>query len=587
MTNGIQGGAGKADWSTYRRLFAYVKPYVPRLIVGTFCGILFAGSTTGMLFALKYTMSRLFSPDVMTVGQMLFVASWLPLFAVFRGIGQYLSTYFIEWVGNRVVMDLRLRLFNHLQELSVGFFTQSRTGELISRTANDTMMVERAVSTVLADLIREPFSLLGMIGFVLWLDLRLALISLILFPICIVPVLMFGRKVRRFAKEGQQKLADLVSVMQEAVTGVRIVRAFGMEGYEIERFRDKARSVFNRVMRVTRAKESVEPIIVLISALALALVLLYARWTQMSQADLIAFGAALVAMYDPAKKIGKMQMVIQQSSASADRIFELLDAPVTVAEKTGAVDFSEGVKRVAFENVSFSYDDAPILQDVNFSVGAGQLVALVGSSGAGKSTLVSLLPRFYDATAGRILLNWRDIRDLTLKSLRQQIGIVTQETILFNDTVANNIAYGSRDATRAEIETAAKRAHAHDFILEMAQGYDTAIGERGLRLSGGQCQRLAIARAILRNPPILILDEATSALDTESERQVQAALDELMSGRTVFAIAHRLSTIMHADRILVLHKGRVVEDGTHKELLEKGGVYKYLYDLQFKDEEGQ
>ncbi|MFH0953084.1 MAG: ABC transporter ATP-binding protein [Verrucomicrobiota bacterium] len=576
---GIRG----SEWETYRRLFRYVYPYFPRLLLGAVFGLLFAGSTTGMLAALKGTIARIFDPGTMSLKATLAVAALLPLFATIRGIGYFLSTYFIEWVGNRVVMDLRVQTFDHLQELSVMYFTGSRTGELISRTTNDTSMVERAVSTVLSDLIREPFTLIAMVGFAFWLDPRLALISFVLFPVCIIPVALFGRRVRQFTKEGQQKLADLVSILQETLTGVRIVKAFGMEDYERKRFNTGARSVFSRTMRVTRARASVEPIIVFISVVGLSLVLVYARWAHMTVDKFFAFGAALVALYDPVKKLSKVQMSIQQSSAAAERIFEVMDAEITVKDQQGASEFAGPVQHVQLEDVTFTYDAAPVLSRISLSVDAGQLVALVGSSGAGKSTLVSLLPRFYDVTSGRILINGQDIRGFTLKSLRGQIGIVTQETFLFNDTVSSNIAYGHTEASRDAIVQAARRAHAHDFILEMPEGYDTVVGERGVRLSGGQCQRLAIARAILRNPPILILDEATSALDTESERQVQAALDELMAGRTVFAIAHRLSTIMHAHRIVVLDKGVIVEEGTHRELLERGGVYKYLYDLQFKD----
>jgi subfamily B ATP-binding cassette protein MsbA len=392
--------------------------------------------------------------------------------------------------------------------------------------------------------------------------------------------------VRRFAKEGQQKIADLMSTLQETVTGVRIVKAFGMEQYEIGKFRDQCRAVFHRAIRVTRAKASVEPIIVFISVVGMSLVLIYARWSSMPQESFVAFLAALVAMYDPVKKLSRIHVSIQQSSGAADRIFELLDTEVTVKEQPQAKAFDEPVKTVTFDHVSFAYDETPVLQDVSFTVNAGQCIALVGSSGSGKSTMVGLLPRFFDVTGGKVLINGNDIRTLTIASLRKQIGIVTQETFLFNDTVANNIAYGQTDASRSAIEEAARRARAHDFIEAMPERYDTVIGERGVRLSGGQCQRLSIARAILRNPPILILDEATSALDTESERQVQAALNELMAGRTVFAIAHRLSTVTHADLILVLDKGRIAETGSHQELLQRGGLYKYYYDLQFADSNG-
>ena len=574
-------GSGQ-EWNTYRRLIRYAYPYVTRLLVGTVFGILCGGSTVGLLLSLKKTLATIFDPQSLPWPVIVATVVLLPLFGLLLGVGNYLSTYFVTWVGNRVVMDLRAELFAHIHQLPLLYFSQSKTGELISRTINDTLQIERAVSAVMIDLVREPFVLVASVGYLFWLDARLALLSLILFPVCIVPVAFFGRRVRRFAREGQQKLADITSILQETITGAKIVRAYGMEKNESDRFNGQVKAVFGRVMKVTRASAAIDPIVVSISFVGLSLALVYARWVGMTFDQFFTFGAALVMMYQPVKKISKLNIAIQQGSGSADRIFELRDVPV-VKDADRAVDFDETVRTIEFRGVSFAYGDEPVLKDVGFTVSAGQCIAFVGNSGSGKSTLVGLLPRFFDVQSGQVLINGRDSRAFTLKSLRRQIGIVTQETILFNDTVSGNIAYGQTSASRVAIEEAACRAHAHEFIVQMPQGYDTVIGERGLRLSGGQCQRLAIARAILRNPPVLILDEATSALDTESERQVQAALDELMTDRTVFAIAHRLSTIMHADMILVLDKGSIVERGTHQELLDRGGLYKYLYDLQFRD----
>ena len=583
MSNAAAGNPKRDDWATYRRLLRYAAPYKGRIIAGILFGVLFGGSTTGALVALKETLASVFNPESFGLGAVLAVAMLLPVFGLARGLGDYFSTYLLEWVGNRVVLDLRMALFTHLQELSIAFYGHARTGDLISRTTNDTQLVERAVSTVLSDIAKQPFTLVGMIGLLLYLDWKLAVISLVIFPVCILPVAMFGRKVRRSAREGQEKMADLVGILEENVTGARIVKAFGMEPYEINRFLERCRGVFSRAMRVTRARAAVEPIIVFISLIGFALILLYARWQQLTFAEFFTFGAALVAMYEPVKKLSKIHLSIQQSSAAADRIFELLDQPVRVTQSAAARPFSDQVARIAFESVSFAYDDRPVLRDIAFEARRGACVALVGSSGSGKTTLVSLLPRFYDVTDGRILINGIDIRDLTRESLRRQIGLVTQETILFNDTVAHNIGYGTTGASREAIEDAARRANAHEFIAALPEGYDTVIGERGNRLSGGQRQRLAIARALLRDAPILILDEATSALDTESERLVQSALDTLMTGRTVFAIAHRLSTIQHADLILVLEQGRIIERGPHRELLAAGGAYKRLYDLQFRE----
>ena len=577
--------AARSEWSTYRRLIAYARPYTGRLVVGIGFGIVFGGSVTGLLMGLQKTLTTVFGAEPPSLNAVLMVAAVLPVVALVRGLGDFMSTYLIEWVGNRVVFDLRTQLFQHVQELSLGFFGRIKTGDVISRITNDTALVERAVAVVLGDLAKQPFALLSAIGYLVYLDGRLALISLVLFPICIIPVALFGRKVRRSAREGQQRVADLVSIIEENILGVRIVKAFGMEPYEIARFGERCRGVFSRAMKVTRAKASVEPIIVFISLSGCSLVLLYAHWARMSFSEFFVFGVAMVVMYDPVKRLSKVHLNIQQSSAAADRIFEMLDEPIQVKEKSGALAFSEPLQAVRFENVTFSYGEASVLKGISFAAGRGQVVALVGSSGSGKTTLVSLLPRFYDVTGGCLRINDHDVRDLTLASLRRQIGIVTQETVLFNDTVARNIAYGQENPSRDAIVDAARRANAHDFIEALPEGYETVIGERGMRLSGGQRQRLAIARALLRNPPILILDEATSALDTESERLVQGALDALMAGRTVLAIAHRLSTVQHADCILVLDQGAIAESGTHTELLARGGLYKRLYEMQFQEPE--
>ena len=557
--------AVRNEWSTYRRLIRYARPYSARLVTGIGFGIVFGGSITGLLVGLQKTLTTVFGDEPPSLRAVLAVAMLLPLVALVRGIGDFMSTYLIEWVGNRVVFDLRTQLFKHLQDLSLGFFGRVKTGDVISRITNDTALVERAVAMVMSDLAKQPFVLISAVGYLIYLDGTLALISLVLFPICIIPVALFGRKVRRSAREGQQRVADLVSIIEENILGVRIVKAFGMEPYEIGRFAERCRGVFSRAMKVTRARASVDPIIVLISVTGCSLVLMYAQWVHMSFAEFFVFGVAMVVMYEPVKRLSKVNLNIQQSSAAADRIFELLDEPILVTEKAGALAFQEPLQTVRFDKVSFSYGEAPVLQEISFTAARGQVVALVGSSGSGKTTLVSLLPRFYDVTGGRICINQHDVRDLALASLRRQIGIVTQETVLFNDTVARNIAY------------------AHEFIEALPEGYETVIGERGMRLSGGQRQRLAIARALLRNPPILILDEATSALDTESERLVQGALDALMAGRTVLAIAHRLSTVQHADCILVLDQGRIAESGTHAELLARGGLYQRLYEMQFSD----
>jgi ATP-binding cassette, subfamily B, bacterial MsbA len=573
----------RADWGTYRRLVRYVLPYRRRLAAGFLCGIVFGGSTVGALSAVPRVLERFFDLNTpMSWRAVAAISALLIAMVLARGVGSYFSATLIQWVGNRVVMDLRVEAFRHLQDLSVAYYDTSKTGEMISRTVNDATLLERAVSTVISDLARQPILFVGALGYLFYLNWRLALVSLILFPLCLVPIFWFGRRVRVAGREGQQRLADIVSIMQEAIGGVRIVKAFGMEAHEEARFARECAAFFRRVMRVVRSKALIEPIIFMISALGLVLTLSYARQTGMSLNAFLGFGLALIVLYDPIKRLSKIHLAIEHSCAAADRLFEILDTPCLVTDRPGAKPLALPVREIRFEHVEFAYAETPVLVDIDLTVPAGEMIALVGGSGAGKTTLVNLLPRFFDVTGGRLLVNGVDVRELTLESLRRQIGVVTQETFLFNETVAANIAYGKPGATQAEIETAARRAHAHEFVVGMDRGYETMVGERGVRLSGGQRQRLAIARAILRNPPILLLDEATSALDTESERLVQEALEELMQGRTVFAIAHRLSTIVSADRIVVLDRGRIVELGTHQRLLAAGGAYRRLYELQFQ-----
>jgi subfamily B ATP-binding cassette protein MsbA len=513
----------------------------------------------------------------------LFFVFLLPLLGFARGLAEYCCNYFVQWVGNRVVMDLRDAMFAHLNRLSLGYFVQGRTGEAISRVTNDTSVVQGAVSTVVEDLAKQPITFLFAVGVMLYRDVTLTAVSLVVFPVCILPVILFGRRVRRYARESQQRIADLVSILQESIACVRIVKAFGMEQHEQRRFHEQNHLFFSRIMKVTRARAAVEPIIVFITTIGISLMLLYVRAVEMSPGSFMSFALAMFMLYEPVKKLSRIHLQIEQAAASGERILAVLDEPIEVNDAEGAVPFGGGVQSVAFRDVSFNYGDKPVLDHVSLNVAAGTRVAIVGGSGAGKTTLVSLLPRFYDPVEGRVEINGRDIRGFTLVSLRQQIGLVTQDTVLFNESVANNIAYGTSNASREAIIEAAKRANAHDFISTMPNGYDTVIGELGSRLSGGQRQRLAIARAMLRNPPIMLLDEATSALDTESERLVQSALNELMRDRTVFAIAHRLSTVINSDLILVMDQGRIVQSGRHEELLAQGGIYKRLYDLQFSD----
>lgn len=569
--------------STYMRLIRYARPYMSRLVLGGICGVVFAGSTVGILPVLQKVLGRFFdTTQPLTIRSTLIIGGALVVIVFVRGVGQYFNRYLIEWVGNRVVMDLRVRTFMHLQSLPVGYYNATQTGEMISRTVNDSMMLERAVSTVLTDVIRQPIVLVGTAVYAITRDWRLATAALLVFPLCLVPVLGFGRKVRKASRQGQERLSEIISIMQESIRGVRIVKAFCMEAREEDRFRNACRVFFGRMMRVVRAKALIEPVVVLLSAVGLVLALMYASKLGMPWNEFITMAIALVMLYDPVKRISKIHLNIEQSSAAADRIFEILDTPVQVTDEPGAVPLEGPVESIHFDHVNFSYGTEPVLQDVELEVRAGERIALVGGSGAGKTTLVNLLPRFFDVTGGAVRINGEPIQRYTLRSLRLRMGIVTQDTFLFNDTVAANIAYGCPNAPQEKIETAARRAYAHDFIMALPKGYETQAGELGMLLSGGQRQRLAIARAILNDPEILILDEATSALDTESERMVQRAIDELVTGRTVFAIAHRLSTIRNCDRIIVLDRGNIVEVGTHDSLIAQNGLYKRLHAMQFE-----
>ena len=565
-----------------RRLYAYSLKYRGRLLLGMLFGLIGGGSVFGMLMELEDTTNKAFDFATGNPRSLFLTSIALLIFFLARGLGHYFSIYFINWVGFKVVEELRRECFAKLQRLQLGYYSRHSSGELISRVINDTTQVQHAVSGVVADIVQQPFALLAALGYMVYKDWMLALLSLVVFPICVAPVILFGRKVRKYSRQSQEYLADLSAVLQENTSGVRVVKAFGMEAHEERKFDRENRGVFGRLIKMVLARNINQPLMEFVSALGIVGLLIYAGVTEMKVGGFLAFAAAMGLMYHPAKMLSKVHMEIQKAMGSAERIFTLLDEPVDVVEKPYGARLREPVREITFEKVCFSYGDGPVLHDIDLTVKAGEKVALVGSSGSGKSTLVSLVPRFYDPTAGAVRVNGTDLRDFSFDGLRSHIALVTQDTFLFNDTIANNIAYGQKTADLERIRAAAIKANALSFIEELPEGFDTRVGERGGRLSGGQKQRLAIARAIYRDAPILILDEATSSLDNESERQVQAAIDEMMKGRTSFAIAHRLSTIQHADRILVLEAGRIVEQGAHTDLMALNGVYRRLYDLQFQ-----
>ncbi len=505
-----------------------------------------------------------------------------------KGLGAYLSAYLMTDVGQRVVRDIRNQMFGHVLGQSAAFFSRRSTGQLLSRVNNDVNQVQQVVSQTIGDLIREGFALVAYTGLLFYHDARLALVSLTGAPVLIYPLVRLGQRVRKRGRLSQEQLEHLTHITTEAFAGQRIVKAFGAEAREQARFEEASHRVYRTNMKVTSTVSALPPLMEWLGGIAVAGMLWYGASQigqgRLTMGEFMLFVTTLFLMYEPIKRLSRVNATLQQALAAAQRIFELLDTHTEVVDRDGAVEMPRPRRGVEFRDVSFAYADRDrrtVLDGVSFRVDAGEMVAIVGLSGAGKTTLINLLPRFYDVTGGAILIDGLDVREATIASLRTHVGLVTQETVLFDDTVAHNIAYGRPDASRDEVVAAARAAHAHEFVAMLPDGYDTRIGERGSRLSGGQRQRLAIARALLKDPPILILDEATSALDAESERLVQDALQTLMRNRTSFVIAHRLSTVRSAHRIVVLEQGRIAEMGRHDELLARpGGVYNRLYALQ-------
>jgi len=566
------------------RLLRYARPYRLRLAAAAAWMLLYGAASA----YLAYLVRDVFDKVLRTGSEVGLVAASIIVAYVLKGLGSYFSTFLMADVGQHVVMDVRNTLYRHILGQSAGFFARRTTGQLMSRITNDVGQIQHTVSETIGDLLRESLALVGYVSLLFYLDYRLALVCLTGAPLVMYPLVHLGQRLRKTTRLSQEELERMSHVSAEAFTGHRIVKAFGSEPREAARFAGVARRLFRANMRVTAVLSSLPPIMELLGGFGMAAALWYGSREilsgQMTPGEFTSFCAALFLMYGPAKKLSRVNASIQQSIAASERIFEMLDTHTEVQDRPWAVPLARVARSIEFRDVSFNYDDDRahrILRGVSFTVGVGQMVAIVGRSGAGKTTLANLIPRFYDVTGGAILIDGVDIRDVTLKSLRDQIGLVTQETVLFDDTIANNVAYGAPQADRARIEAAARAAHAHEFISVLPGGYGTVIGERGQRLSGGQRQRLAIARALLRDSPILILDEATSSLDSESELLVQEALATLIMNRTSLVIAHRLSTVRRADLIVVLERGRIVETGRHEELLSRaGGAYAKLYALQ-------
>lgn len=514
------------------------------------------------------------------------------LLAVFlvKSIFGYVQTFLMVTIEQRVIRDLRNGLFSKLCELSLSFFHGRRTGQLMSRITNDVMLVRRALVATLANLFRESLLTVVFLALAILISWRLALITFVVLPPIILVITKVGRRLRKRSARIQEKMADISSTLEEAISGIRVVKAFGMEGYERRRFFKQTAEYFRRTIRLEILAALAGPLTEYLGVAGAVVVLWFGGRQVLIEATVtpdlfLMFLAAALSTLTPLRKLSRANNELQVGLAAASRIFTILDTESEIASRPGAARVESFDDRIVYEGVGFRYSTGgDVLSSIDIEIAKGEIVAIVGPSGAGKSTLLDLLPRFYDPVEGRIMIDGRDLRDTELASLRRLLGIVTQETILFNDTARNNIAYGLEGARDEEIVAAAKAANAHTFISSMPEGYDTEIGERGVKLSGGERQRMAIARAFLKNPPILIFDEATSSLDTESERLVQEAIEHLLTGRTVLVIAHRLSTIRNADRIVVLDEGRIVETGSHQELMDLGGLYRHLYDMQFRDE---
>jgi len=569
--------------TTLRRLFAYATPYRGRMFWAVLGMIVYAVGSAGLAYLIKPIFDNVL-PKQQDVGR---IAWAIVVVYLLKGIGSYVSSYLMADVGQRVVMDLRNGLYRHILNQSASFFAHGATGRLLSRISNDVGQVQQAVSETVGDLARETLALVGYAALLFYYDARLTIVCLTGAPLIVYPLSRLGQRVRRTTRRSQEALEQISHLSTEAFTGHRIVKAFATEGHEAEKFNRAGYHLFRTNMKVTAALSSLPPLMELFGGFGMAAALVYGSRQiaggNLTPGQFALFIGTLFLMYGPLKKLSRVNANLQQAIAASERIFEMLDTHTEVVEQPGAPPIAPFAHTIEFRDVGFGYEDGPgrILRHVSFSVRAGQMIAIVGRSGAGKTTLVNLLPRFFDVSSGMILIDGVDIRQVSIASLRQQIGIVTQDTVLFDDSIARNIAYGSVHATPPQIEAAARAANAHDFITPLPAGYDTMIGERGQRLSGGQRQRVAIARALLKNAPILVLDEATSALDTESELLVQEALANLLMNRTSFVIAHRLSTIRRADAIVVLEHGRVVEIGRHEELLANPeGTYSTLYQLQ-------
>ncbi|MFP4474988.1 MAG: lipid A export permease/ATP-binding protein MsbA [Desulfatibacillaceae bacterium] len=566
------------------RLLEMIRANAGKLALAMFCMLIMAATQAATAFLVKPVLDDIFvkkDEHMLTILPLVVIGLY-----VMRGVAYYGQNVLMTRTGESIIKTLRDNLYDRMMDLDLSFFQGEKTGALMSRVTNDVTVIRGLVSRAVTSALRDFFTVLGLTFVIFYRDWKMAIFALVVLPAAFYPIYWFGRKVRKAATGVQEGMADVSSILQETFSGNIIVKAFNMEAYEKRRFFEHTDRVFNMEMRAIIAKSLSSPIMEILAGLGIAFVMWYGGYQvirgESTPGTFFSFMAAVLMLYDPVKKISYLNNDLQEGLAAADRVFDVIEREPAIQEKPDAVDLGQGPHTIKFENVSFRYEENWVLRDANLTVRPGEVVAIVGTSGGGKSTLVNLVPRFFDVTEGRVTIDGHDVRDLTVSSLRNEIAIVTQSPILFNDTIRNNIAYGNRDADDAAIEQAAKDAYALDFIKRLPQGLESNVGELGARLSGGEKQRMCIARALLKDAPILILDEATSSLDTESERIVQKALDNLMQGRTAFVIAHRLSTVRKVDRILVVVNGEVVEEGNHEELMARGGEYSKLHAMQFE-----
>ena len=569
----------------YRRLLRYLRPYRRSFFVALLFMSVFAGTTGGVALLVKPVIDEIFIKKLTSMLWAL-TAAIVGLYLL-KGWASYMQAFTMKKIGQAVVRDLRDDLFAHLQRLSLSFFHGQSTGGIISRFISDIFLVQESVTIALARILRESLTVLCLLGVVFYRDWRLAAIAVLVLPAAIYPIVRFGRTARRVGKKSQVKMGSLSTILHENVTGAKVVRAFTMEDAEKRRFGEENHRLYDLYVKMKRVESMSPAIMEVLGSLGVAGVILYGGHRViggvMTPGTFFSFLAAVLLLYEPVKRLASVNTRIQEALAASDRIFTLMDTEPEIVDRPGAALLPAVSRDIEFRGVFFRYQRDEILRDINLTLKLGEKVAIVGPSGVGKSTLVNLMPRFFDPVGGAVLIDGTDIRDVALSSLRAQVGLVTQETILFNETIFTNIAHGNPNAAREDVEKAARAAHAHDFVTALPGRYETVVGERGLMLSGGERQRICIARAILKNAPILILDEATSALDSESEKIVQEALGNLLQGKTAFIIAHSFATVLQADRIVLIEGGRIAEEGNHRELLEKSPLYRRLYELQFND----